>query len=404
MMPRGGFYRSTDTDAAGGRGAGMRQGRATRIWAVGGLGLISAGLAGAYLATRPGAKAPMATASAPISTTEGLKALEARAEAGAMADGLPAAVTEAEGSSMVEGLSGVAKGFARLGPTDRMRAIAVAGRVLDRLGIDPAPPSGVDALEPSHAILLAGIGDRSAEVRARALDLVGTHWQWGPGRVLSTAERGRLTAWRAGLHGPAVRSLSTAEPGVRAAAVRCLAVLPEGMDRAAGPAVEHVRDADPVVRGTVLAAFARRREALPEEAILPLLHDPYPQVVDLAVSALKARGLSIEQVGLCKLIGHPRPAMRSSAITLLKGRTDVDPVAWLLHLTHDPVATVRVEALEALAADHPGPEAVHRAEELIGQDPEPAVQTAARALLPKAEATATLPPLPGSSRLVPKAN
>ena len=381
----------------------MRTGRAARIWGIGGLGVALTGVGVAYLTTRPAAGPRMPAPAATAVVVDGLKALETRVEAGATAEGTPA-VGEAEGAALVEGLAGVAKSFPKLTTADKTRAIAVAGRVLDRFTADPTPAAGIDALEPSHAILMAALEDHAPAIRARALTLVGSHWQWGPGRSLSTEERARLTTWRAALHGPVVRSLSAAEPGVRVAAIGGLASLPEGMDAAAAPAAPLVRDADPVVRGTVLAAFARRREVLPEEAIIPLLHDPYPQVVDLAVTALKARGLSIEQVGLCKMIAHPRPAIRSSAIALLKGRTDVDPAAWLLYLTHDPVPTVRVEALEALAADHPGPEAIHRAEELLGQDPEDAVRVAARKLLPRTADTATLPPLPGSSRLVPKAN
>ena len=85
-------------------------------------------------------------------------------------------------------------------------------------------------------------------------------------------------------------------------------------------------------------------------------------------------------------------------IPLLGKRTDIDPVVWLLQLSHDPVESVRIAAAEAMA-ERFTPEARQRLSEMAETDPSPAVRQAVNQL-----ETAALPPLPGSTNLNPKAN
>ena len=138
--------------------------------------------------------------------------------------------------------------------------------------------------------------------------------------------------------------------------------------------------------------------------LLKHLHDEDAVVRDMANLILKTRGLSQELIGLGGLIFSPRADQRVSVITLLKGRTDVDPVTWLVQLSKDPVETVRISALAALA-QHKTPVAQKRLAEMARKDASEAVRQAARKLVPAVdETTASLPPLPGSSSLNPKAN
>ena len=100
----------------------------------------------------------------------------------------------------------------------------------------------------------------------------------------------------------------------------------------------------------------------------------------------------------------PRADQRVSVITLLKGRTDIDVVNWLIQLSKDPVETVRISALAALA-QHKTPVVQKRLAEMARSDASEAVRQAARKLSPTTdETTAALPPLPGSVNLNPKAN
>ena len=119
---------------------------------------------------------------------------------------------------------------------------------------------------------------------------------------------------------------------------------------------------------------------------------------------LKTRGLSREQIGLGRLIFHPKPELRASVIPLIRKRTDIDPVIWLLQLSRDTEESVRVGALEALAG-RITPEVRARIAEMAASDRSSIVRKAAVKLIsPPGETTAALPPLPGSTSLNPKAN
>jgi hypothetical protein len=186
------------------------------------------------------------------------------------------------------------------------------------------------------------------------------------------------------------------------------------------------------VRRQVLISFAQRPMLLTEDAILKHLNDPEPGISETAELVLKTRGLNQEQIELGRLIFDPRPEHRAAVIPRLRNRTDIDPVIWLVQLSQDESEEVRLGAVSALA-ERPSPEVLARLGEIVQSDPSPAVrQSAAKhvrmdskaetattlplprpgprhpggaAILPrKAEATVSLPPLPGSPSLNPKAN
>jgi hypothetical protein len=93
-----------------------------------------------------------------------------------------------------------------------------------------------------------------------------------------------------------------------------------------------------------------------------------------------------------------------AAISRLRQRADIDPVVWLIQLSHDPEERVRARALEELAAVN-SPDAKKRVAEMAGSDPSESIRQAARRWAPvSTPTTAELPPLPGSPRLTPRAN
>jgi HEAT repeat protein len=200
-----------------------------------------------------------------------------------------------------------------------------------------------------------------------------------------------------------VRHLHDAEPEARIAAVTCLGELP--IDTLAAPAVSCLDDPrSPAVRKQVLISFARRPALLSEDMVLGHVFDDADKALpEVAKFVLKTRGLNDEQIVLGSKIYDSRPEVRASVIGLLKNRTDIDPVIWLLRLSHDANETVRLGAIDALAA-RMSPEVAQRLLEMATTDQSAAVRASAGRFRPESEKTAALPPLPGSPSLNPKAN
>ena len=111
------------------------------------------------------------------------------------------------------------------------------------------------------------------------------------------------------------------------------------------------------VRKQTVSSFSQRSTLLTDEMLFKRLHDSDPIIREMASLILKTRGLSQEQISLGGLIYSPKPEQRVSVIPLLKNRTDIDPVIWLIQLSRDPVEMVRISvdrgAGEAQVADRP---------------------------------------------------
>jgi hypothetical protein len=383
--------------------------RRTSLWIIGALGVAAAVGVTGWLC-RPGRRAEVATPAraATPSPAERVGRGDAQAlsalyrQMTAPTAGAPKGLDEAEGARQIETLMGLRSGFSRFGGPGRAASLAVVGQILRRFAVEPAPAHAIRVLPPSFETLTAGLADRELEVRVAAMTEVGRLWSWAPGRAMIPVEEQAVAQWKEGLHSPVVRLLTDPDPGARVAAVACLGALP--IDAAAAPAVAGVRDPDDRVRQQTLASFAGRPDLVAEEDVLPLLYDPSPAVALVAEQVLKGRGLSQAQIGLGKLVYHPRAEMRVGAIPLLRGRSDIDPNAWLLHLSRDPAELVRAKAVEALAG-HDSSGIRRRLEEMALTDPSAAIREAAGKLVPAGSSTtAALPPLPGSPSLNPKAN
>jgi HEAT repeat protein len=378
-----------------------------RVLAV--LVLAVAGAAGVGLATK-GRRAKVARTLGVIAADSPLPALaaglhdsDARALAvlyqrmTAKTDTKPPALADADAAQWLEALTALRAGYPKFGGYGRASALVVATRILDRFAVEPAPRGWTRALDPVKDLLASGLSDPDLDVRVTALAEVGRMWSWLPGSEMSRAEEATLDGWKDTFVAPSIRRLGDREPRSRAAAVSCLGYLP--IDDAAAPAIAYLEDkSSGAVRQQVLVSFARRPALLTEDAISRHLYDPEPGVPELAELILKTRGLTQEQVGLARMINHPKPAMRASVIPLVKDRTDIDPVVWLLQLSHDPEESVRLSAVEALA-NRSTPEAQARIAEMARGDRSAAVRQAAGRVV-----TASLPPLPGSPSLNPKAN
>ena len=312
------------------------------------------------------------------------------------------ALSDREAEEWLATLGGLRSGFLRFNGPGRAMAVTVACRILDRLGVEPAPARWIEALRPLHDLLSAGLADSDPGARVAALGEVSRLWGWLPGRSLTPAEENTLADWKDALYPPVVRCLGQTDARTLVAAVTCIGAIP--LDGAASAALPYLENVHPDVRRQTLVSFARRNTLLTDDMILKHLHDSDPTIQETAGLILKTRGFTQEQISLGRLIFSPKPQQRLSIIPLVKDRDDLDPVVWLLQLSQDPEEMVRISAVEALAA-HKTPTVRRRLAEMARSDQSDAVRKAAGKLVPSArETTASLPPLPGSPSLNPKAN
>ena len=389
--------------------------RASRLWILGVVSVsVVAGLAAvAFKVTherRPAAKTatafdattPLPALAAALRESDGRALAALYLKAMPPKDGPALPCSEAEAAEWVEALDAVRSGFLRFGSYGRSSALVVAGRVLQRIAVNPAPEAWARTLPPSHDLLTAGLADGDLDVRVAALIEVGKLWSWNPGRTLLPTEEDVIADWKNGFLEPTIRRLGDRDPKARAAAVASLGTLP--IDAAAAPALAYLDDPTaPEVRRQVLISFAARPTLLTEDALLKRIYDTGPGISETAALVLKTRGFNQEQISLGSMIFHPKPEMRASVIPLLKERTDVDPVVWLLQLSRDPEELVQIGTVEALA-QRLTPEVGQRLAEMAKTDKSASVRRAAFPFLALSEKTAALPPLPASPSLNPKAN
>jgi len=309
-----------------------------------------------------------------------------------------------EADAWLETLGSLRSGFLNYEPPARVLATTLAVEILDKFGVDPAPANWSTALKPVHDIYAAAFADADGNVRYAALENSHRFWAWMPGRSMTPVEEDALAEWKEALHRPIVRCLANQDIPTRLAAIYTLGHLP--IDAAAEPAIAYLEDATPAVRRQVLISFTGRPNLLTVDMLLSRLHDSDEAIRDAATAALKVRGLSQELIGLGGLMTSPRADQRASVIALIKDRDDIDPVVWLLQLSRDQDESVRIHAIEALAArEHQTATIKRRIVEMAQSDASEQVRQAASKLMPSPEeTTAALPPLPGSSLLNPKAN
>jgi HEAT repeat protein len=320
----------------------------------------------------------------------------------AIHDGPPVGVDETEGKDWITVLKAIRGNYARFGDGTRGAAASLSARILDRFAADPAPAIWIEALTPVHDIILAALSDRALKARVPALIEVKRFWNWQPGRSMDTREELILGDWKETFYLSVIDCMANADPKVRASAIACLGELP--IDKAAANAAPYVNDPDPLVRAQTIVAFAKRPQVLPEDDIIPLIYDVNPDVASKAIEVLKIRGLTNEQIGMCRMIAHPKADIRLSAIPMLAGRVDVDPIVWLIRLSRDTDESVRLKAIEALGA-RKEIEARDRLAEIASADRSKVVrEAAAKLMVGDDDQTASLPPLPDSSGLKPKAN
>ncbi len=312
------------------------------------------------------------------------------------------AYTDAEAAQWIEVVTTLRASYRKLSAPDRVSAVTAACRIFDRFAIEPAPARWIDALKPLHDLFSASLTEAEVRPRYAALQEISRLWVWIPGRSLTPFEEQTLADWKGAIYVPVVHCLASRDIPTRIGTVTCLGALP--IDNSAAVAVPYLDDPNADVRRQTISSFARRGFILTDDMLLKHMHDEDPVVRDMASLVLKTRGLPQELIGLGGLMFSPRADQRVSVISLIKGRTDIDVATWLIQLSRDPVETVRISALAAMA-ENKSPLVQKRLAEMAQSDTSDAVRQAARKLVPAIdETTAALPPLPGSTSLSPKAN
>lgn len=393
--------------------------------AAGGAAWLFSGRGGereAAINTAPRGQKPAATAKAPEATAEPGSESEALAKGSSevlerviarlaeeVADGrraVPRAL-QLSAEEYVATLEPLIAGFSKYSENERRQILTLAKQSLERFSSEKAPDDWFRVLPPAETLFNLGMADTSPKVRVDALAHAGLYGRWYPDRSLAPVEEEYLTGFKVRLSRAFAARLADQNPVVRIAAVAALGAQPTRDEAAPGATLL----ADPItaVRCQVLLSYAKRPDVLDDEKILPLLMDSKPEVIDLAEKALKARGLTQEQIGMGRLAYHPKPDMRASAIDLLEMKGEslgLDREVWLIHLSRDVAPAVRLKAIEALGKEDPISIAVrNRLEEIVLLDTSPEVREAAKALVKPAEdVTASLPPLPGTPGLAPTAN
>jgi hypothetical protein len=107
-----------------------------------------------------------------------------------------------------------------------------------------------------------------------------------------------------------------------------------------------------------------------------MLHAEEPQILEGAVAELKRRGLSPRHVELGKRLTDPDPAQRRHWAELLPRMAGIDAKPWLMWLSHDQDADVRL-AVVTLMATSGDPDMQSRVSQMGRDDEDPRIQTQA---------------------------
>ena len=108
-----------------------------------------------------------------------------------------------------------------------------------------------------------------------------------------------------------------------------------------------LKDPKPEVRRSAILALGEMKEAVPDEDLLPSLHDPDEGVRDLCEAALRWRGLGEKDIQMGRLVSDPSPLKRLQVLQQLPADNELDPQLWLQKLCQDPSPAVRASAVRA---------------------------------------------------------
>jgi HEAT repeat protein len=253
-----------------------------------------------------------------------------------------------------------------LSAAGRRVVLEAAAGWLRTLQQDQKPEPGV---VPAVADLLAAAAKGDADVQAAGLALCD---------CLMTL------AGSAAARGPAcelVRTCLKADSAeVRLRAIR--ASLRPGMDLSEQVALL-LDDPAVAVRRAAVAAVGPPDPAVPDDTLLPCLHDSDPEVRRLCEEALRdLRGVKPVHLKLGRMLSHPDFMVRLELLEEIREfqrlelernvTIPIDPGVWMVRLSHDPKPSVRAAAAWVMT-QQPREDCSRRLAEMARDDPSPTV-------------------------------
>lgn len=255
-------------------------------------------------------------------------------------------------------LAEVKSNFAACAPCGQESALQLAADILHKA---PAERVSFALLEPTTHILT--LAHESPELRLAALRLADT--------LVQRSAKGNAEELARRL---ALQGLGSDKAAERLAAVQVLSRPPFREDRELlSRLVLLVKDAAADVRQAALLVLGPARDVLPDDDLLPLLHDADDDIVQACEAALRSRGLSESHILLARLITDARPTARLQVLQHLRQTPDLDAGVWLRRLCQDPEAAVRAAAVRAAAAQD-SVDLSDCLQDLARQDPSPTVR------------------------------
>jgi hypothetical protein len=103
------------------------------------------------------------------------------------------------------------------------------------------------------------------------------------------------------------------------------------------------------------------------------LNDENSEQAKAASKELQRRGFSVAEVGLARQLLHPDAAVRKKLARALPETVGVDAAPWLMELSRDPDADVRLEAITLMATTG-DPAVLEALRKLVAADPDERIQ------------------------------
>jgi HEAT repeat protein len=115
------------------------------------------------------------------------------------------------------------------------------------------------------------------------------------------------------------------------------------------------------------------KDAVDLRQVARRLNDEKPQQAEAARKELQSRGFSAVEVDVARQLLHPDAAVRRKLARSLPETVGVDAAPWLLELSRDPDADVRLEAMTLLVTTG-DPVLLDALRKLVAADPDERIQ------------------------------
>jgi hypothetical protein len=264
-----------------------------------------------------------------------------------------------------------------LQPAARREALEAAHHVL-RVHLERWSPHVPTVLDSAGAVFLSSLEDEDLLVKEAALRKLTSLW---PAIAVDSSAGPLVREWLREAYLVAAHMMSSVEPGVRlaAGAACCHAPFSE-YDAQLAMLLD---DDDVAVRKGALIALGdckrNRLHGAQKNLVLRWLADADPNAAAAAAKVLRLAGVPAYRVELVALQASPQPQVRAKAAAAAmaaskKAENAFDPAPFLIALSEDEAADVRLAVVDAAAATT-DESLLARFRTMAREDPDPRVRT-----------------------------